>query len=184
MSIIKDGSGSGKTLRVNVENRASVDSVSRTIGQHINEVYQKHFSLAFDAIDPTGADDYFIYLKNTGTKNIHVTKFRVRSTVAGSVELHRVTGTASSGTAISPTNLYLGNSNTPTMTAETDPNFTGLTQAGIIEYVRLDTVDKDYVEEIPEHIIIPPGQALAFLWDAATGALSGNIEIYEDQGVN
>lgn len=184
MSIIKDGSGSGRALRINKENRASTDTIIRSIAQHINEVYQKHYSLTFDAIDPTGADDYFVYLKNTGTKNLHVTKLRLRSTVAGSVELHRVTGTASSGTAISPTNYYLGSSNTPVMIAETDPNFTGLTQAGIIEYIRLDTVDKDYTEEIPEHIIIPPGQALAFLWDAATGALSGNVEIYEDQGIN
>jgi archaellum component FlaG (FlaF/FlaG flagellin family) len=184
MSIIKDGSGTGKTLRINTENRASTDSVTRTIGQHINEIYQKHFVAHFEAIDPTGADDYFFYMKNTGTKNIHITKMRFLSTVAGTVEVRHVSGTASSGTAVTPVNLFLGNSNAPTATIETDPDFTGLTNEGTIEGIRLDTVNKDFTEEVPEHIIIPPGQAVALLWDAATGAITGGIEFYEDQGVN
>jgi hypothetical protein len=184
MSIIKDGSGTGNTLKINSENRASTDSISRPIGQHINELYEKHFVAHFEAIDPTGADDYFFYFKNTGTKNIHITKMRFLSTVAGSVEIRHVSGTASSGTTLTPVNLFLGSSNSPVATIETDPDFTGLTNEGTIENIRLDTVNKDYTEEIPEHIIVPPGQAFALLWDAATGAITGGIEFYEAQGVS
>jgi len=184
MTQIKDATGTGKSLKVTDENRAATDSVSRSITQHINEIYEKHFSITFDAIDPTGADDYFLYFKNTGTKNIHLTKFRLRSTVVGSVELHRVTGTASSGTTLTPVNRFLGSTNAVTSTIETDPNFTGLSEAGVLIRLRLDTVDKDYTVDAPSHIIIPPGQAIAGLWDAATGALSGTVDFYEDQGVN
>jgi hypothetical protein len=51
-------------------------------------------------------------------------------------------------------------------------------------YMTLDTVNKDYVDEAPSHIIVPPGQAMALLWDTATGALTGTIDLYEDQGFN
>jgi hypothetical protein len=184
MSIIKDGSGTGRTMKINEENRADVEAISRPITQHINELYEKHFSLFFEAIDPTGADDYFFYMKNTGTKNIHITKSRFASTVAGSVEFHSVTGTASSVNDITPVNRSLGSSVTPTLTVGTNVDITGLTNAGTLLHLRLDTANKDVVDEHPSHIIIPPGQALALLWDAATGILKGTIDIYEDQGVS
>ena len=185
MAIIKDGSGTGNTLRINEENRADVESVSRSITQHINEKYEKHFSLSFENIDPVGADDYFFYYKNTGLKNIHLTKFRFLSTVAGSVEIHSVTGTPSyvSESAVVPVNRSFGSSAAVTATINTDTNITGLTSAGMAIKLRLDTINKDYVDDAPSHIILPPGQALALLWDAATGAITSTIDIYEDQGV-
>jgi hypothetical protein len=181
--IIKDGAGTGNVARINEENRLDVESVSRSIDQHINELYQKYFSLPFDAIDPTGADDYFFYMKNTGTKNLHITDFRLRSTVAGTVEIRAVSGTASSGTTVTPVNRTIGSTNTITATVETGADITGLTNDGVLFYHRLDTADEEEHLKISAHIIIPPGQAVALLWDAATGALSGTVSVYEDQGV-
>jgi hypothetical protein len=183
--IIKDGAGKGNAARVNVENRLDVESVSRPIDQHINEIYEKMYSLPFDAIDPVGADDYFVYIKNTGTKNLHVESLNIRSTVAGTVEVHYVTGTASftSGTDITPVNRTLGSSVAITATIKTDTDTTGLTNGGILEYMRLAVANTDYCLEISSHLIIPPGKAMALLWDTSTGILSGTITIYEDQGV-
>ena len=185
MAIIKDGSGTGNTLRINEENRADVESVTRSITQHINEKYEKHFSLSFEDIDPTGADDYFFYYKNTGLKNIHFTKFRFNTTVAGSVEIRSVTGTPSytSEAAVTPVNRSFGSSQSVTAIINTDANITGLANAGTAIKLRLDTVNKDYTDDAPSHIILPPGQALALLWDTSTGAITGTIDIYEDQGV-
>jgi hypothetical protein len=183
MSVIKDGAGTGNTLRINEENRADVESVSRSIDQHINELYQKYFSLPFDAIDPTGADDYFFYLNNTGTKNIHVTDIRVRSTVAGVVEVRSVTGTASSGTTVVPVNRSIGSSESLVATIETGADITGLSNTGVIFYQSLDTANEENHLKISAHIIIPPGQAIALLWDTSTGILSGVVSAYEDQGV-
>lgn len=183
MSIIKDGSGTGNTLRINEENRADTDAITRSITQHINEVYEKHWSLFFEAIDPTGADDYFFYLKNTGTKNLHVTKTRFSTTVVGTLEIHNVTGTASALSAITPVNRTLGSANFPVATIGTAVDITGLSNAGTLLHLRADVANKDYVDEHPSHIIIPPGQALAFLWDTGTGILKGTVDIYEDQGV-
>jgi archaellum component FlaG (FlaF/FlaG flagellin family) len=183
MAIIKDGAGTGKTARVNTENRLDVESISRSIDQHINELYQKYFSLPFDAVDPTGADDYFFYLKNTGTKNLHITDLRIYSTVVGTVEVQSVSGTASSGTTVTPVNRTIGNSNSLDATIETGVDITGLTNEGVLFYHRLDTADEEKHLKMSAHIILPPGQAIALLWDAATGALSGSMSVYEDQGV-
>ena len=185
MSIIKDGSGTGNTLRINEENRADVESVTRTIDQHINEIYEKTFSISLDGIDPVGADDYFYYMKNTGTKNIHIEDMMVRSTVAGSVELHHVTGTASfaAETAITPVNRYLGSANSLTAVTSADTNTTGLTNAGTLCYLRCAVANTDYHIDITSHIIIPPGQAMALLWDTGTGALTATMTVYEDQGI-
>jgi hypothetical protein len=186
MTVIKDGSGTGRTTKVNEENRLDVESVSRSLDQHINELYQKCFSLPFDAIDPVGADDYFVYMKNTGTKNLHITDLRIRSTVAGTVEIRAVSGTPSytADTDITPVNLSIGSSESLTGTFKTDTNTTGLTNEGVLFYHRLNTVGQEEHLRTSAHIIIPPGQAVALLWDAATGALSGTVSMYEDQGVS
>ena len=181
--IIKDASGTGNTLRITVENKAQVNAVQRSIAQHINEVYEKHFSLFFEAIDPTGADDYFFYFKNTGIKNIHFTKFRFSSTVAGTIEIHNVTGTASSTNVVTPANRFVGSTSSITATIGTNVDITGLSNAATLVHVRLAVADTDYVDEALSHIIVPPGQAIALLWDTSTGILKSTMDIYEDQGV-
>lgn len=181
--ILKDGSGTGTAAKVTSDNRLEVEAIQRTLTQHVNEKHKKHFSLTFEAIDPVGADDYFVYIKNTGTKNLHLSKFRFQSTVIGSVELHDVTGTAvfTAGTDITPANRFLGASETLTATIKTDTDTTGLTNSATLIRLRLDVADKDYIDNAPSHIIIPPGRAMGCLWDQTTGILAGTIDCYEDQ---
>lgn len=184
--IIKDGAGTGNTAQINAENRLDTESVTRPLDQHINELYKKTFSLPFDAIDPVGADDYFVYLKNTGVRNLHITDIRLRSTVIGTVEVHGVTGTPSytSDTDITPVNRTIGASQTLDMISKTDTNTTGLTSTGTLFYIRCDTANEQAHLRTSSHMIIPPGQSLALLWDTSTGALSGVISVYEDQGIS
>jgi hypothetical protein len=184
--IIKDGSGTGNTLHINAENQAAVDAITRTLEQHINEIFEKQFSLTFEGIDPVGADDYFFYFKNTGTKNLHFTKFRFKSTVVGTVEIHAVTGTPSytADTDVVPANRFLGSAKTITAIAKTDTNTTGLTNSATLVRLTLSTADTDFVDDVPAHIIVPPGQAMALLWDTSTGVLAGTMDIYEDQGIS
>jgi hypothetical protein len=183
--IIHDGAGTNTTARVNVENRLDVESISRHIDTHINELYSKVFSLPFNSIDPVGADDYFFYMKNTGTKNLHVTDVRIWSTVAGVVEIRAVSGTPSytSDTDITPVNRNVGSAKTITGTFKTDTDTTGLTNDGILFYMPCDTANEQHHLRTTSHIIVPPGQSIALLWDTSTGVLSGMVSVYEDQGV-
>jgi len=180
---IVDSTGSSYGVEVTSENKLQTDTVTRSITQHVNEIYAEHYSLVFEGIDPAGADDYFVYLKNTGTKSIHLTKFRFKSTVVGTVELHHVTGTASyaSDTDISPANRFLGSTNTPVMIAKTDTNTTGLVNANTLIRLTLSTANTDFIDDAPSHIILPPGQSAAVLWDTSTGILAGTIDMYVDQ---
>lgn len=183
--IIKDSTGKGYGVRVGPENRLDVTSVAIPIDQYINKNYGKVFSLPFDAIDPVGADDYFFYLKNTGTSDLHISDIRLKSTVAGTVEVHGVTGTPSytADTDITPVNRKIGDTNTITAIAKTDTNTTGLTSQGILFYLNCDTVNEMQHLRTSSNITIPPGQAMALLWDTSTGALSGVVSVYEDQDI-
>ena len=183
MSIIKDGKGTGRTLHINSENKAEVTSVSQPIDQHVNDTYQKVFSLPFDGIDPAGADDYFVHINNTGIKNLRITDIRLKSTVAGTVEIHKVIGTASyaSDTDITPVNRFLGSTNLPVAVIKTDTNTTGITNDGVLFYINCDTVNATNHVRTSSNIIIPPGQQIALLWDTGTGVLSGVISLVEDE---
>jgi hypothetical protein len=180
---ITDGR-TGKVAEVSSENRLKTSGITEPIDLHMNEFHQRMFSVTFDAIDPVGADDYFFYTKNTGTKNLHIIDITMLSTVAGSYEIHAVSGTPTftAGTDLTPVNRNIGNSNTLNATIKSDTNTTGLTNDGILFYERLDTANKQDRFVPDSHIIIPPGQAVAFLWDTSTGALTGTIGMYEQQG--
>lgn len=184
MAMIKDSTGQGFGVQITSENKMQVNSVSRTITQHVNEIYEKHFSLVFEGIDPVGADDYFFYFENTGTKNIHLTKFRFKSTVIGTVEFHRVTGTPifAAGVDITPSNRFLGSTKSISAIIKTDTNTTGISVADFLLRLTVSTANIDFVDDAPSHIIVPPGQKFALLWDTSTGVLSGTIDVYEDQG--
>jgi len=94
-----------------------------------------------------------------------------------------VSGTATSTTAATPVNRYIGSTKTITATSGTGVDITGLTREGTIGHFRLSTVDTDYVVDFPGNIIVPPGKSIALLWDQATGIMKGNIELYEAQGI-
>lgn len=179
--IIKDGTGTGSTLKVNSENRLESEAIVRPLDQHLNEAHALVYSLPFDAIDPVAADDFFIYIKNTGSASLHITDIRIRSTVAGNVEVHHVIGTASftADADLLNVNRLLGSANILTAIAKSDTDVTGLSSSGVVFYIPLNVTDQQEHLKTSAHVIVPPGQAMALAWDAATGALSGTISIYQ-----
>ena len=82
-----------------------------------------------------------------------------------------------------PSNFFVGSTNSLDAIIKTDTDVTGLSVEGVLSKVTIDIVNKDYKDDLESHIIIPPGQKLALLWDQATGVISGEIYAYEDQGV-
>lgn len=180
MAIIENGGHDGAyKLRINSEGQAEVNSVIETEDRHININHEKVWSLPYEGVDPTAADDYFFYIKNTGATNIALTDFRVESTVVGAVEAHSVTGTASSGTTVTPVNRHIGSSVSPSARIETSVDFTGLTSSGVLFWLNCDTANKTHHTSTSSNIVIPPGQAVALSWDQATGVMKGMISLVE-----
>lgn len=181
---ITDATGSNRGVKVDVENRLSVFAVSEATDRHINRIEHHVWSLPFEAIDPVGADDYFFYIKNTGSKDLSITDIRIESSVIGTVECHHVTGTPTftAGTDVTGVNRYLGNTNAPDATIKTDTDTTGLTNAGTVFYINCDTADKLFHLRTTSNIVIPAGQQFALLWDQATGILKGIVSLVEIEG--
>jgi hypothetical protein len=150
----------------------------------VNERLGKVWSLPFKGVDPTGADDYFFYLKNDGTTNIRITDIRISSTVAGLAELQIVTGTASGGSAITPVGRNLGIPATLVATVESGADITGLTNGGILFFLPMDTANKEQHLTTSSRVIIPPGSAVALLWPESTGILTGVVSIVEETAGN
>jgi len=178
---IEDGKGSGSRVEVNSDNQLRVFASVESIDRRQNRVESKVWSLPFEGIDPAGADDYFFYIKNTGTSLLGITDIRIESSVIGAVEVRHVSGTPSytSDTDVTPVSRNLGSSTTPVATVKTDTDTTGLTNEGVIFYITCDTANKVYHLRTSSNIFIPPGQSVALLWDTSTGILKGMVSLVE-----
>ena len=156
-------------------------STAKEIAFQQNTSRRKAWFLPTDTITPTTSDDFFVYVRNNGAKPIVVYASRYESTVAGTIEIHHVTGTAGgSPTSRTPVNLTVGGGPAPDITFSDDPDITGLTDQGIVDFIALDTAGKEVEHEYPAGIRLLTGQAIALLWDTATGALTGGLSVYEE----
>lgn len=185
MTIIKDPDG--KAARVDGDGRLAVFADQETFEKHRNreaEAFSVHFT-----VTPVGANDFFYYLRNDGTKDIFIHKIRVASTVATELTYEFVSGTpvfitgAGAGSDPAVTAKNLGSPNTLTSLNKFDTDITGLTSEGIIYFEKIDVINKRFTLESSSNIIIPQGQAIAFKRVAATGAIDCVVSLVVDSGV-
>lgn len=182
MTIIKNGGHDGDFgMLVKNTGHAQTDAITQPEDKWLNLNHEKVWSLPFEGIDPVGADDYFLYIKNIGSTNLAITDFRLESSVIGTVEVHSVSGTASytADVDVTPVNRHTGSSVIPAVIVKTDTDTTGLTNNGVLFWINLDTADKLFHEKTTANVIIPPGQAIALLWDQATGVEKGMLSLVE-----
>ena len=177
--IVESGRGTPHPLGVDSNGHALTNTIAKSEDFHQNLEHQESWSVSFQAIDPTAADDYFFYFKNLGTKIYAISSVRIKSTVAGVVEIHRVSGTATSTNAIIPVNRFLGSPPIIVGTIGTNVDITGITNQGHLAYIDLDAANKQYHIDLQSRIIIPPGESLSFLWDTSTGILSGFVSFLQ-----
>ena len=172
---------SGSPLRVTSEGRANVSSVSEPIDRHVNREFGKAWSVSFFDIDPTGAFDYFFYLKNTGSADLTMTGIGISSTVTGSLEVMAVSGTPtfSSGVDLTPVSRNLGKSPIVDATIKSSIDITGLSNDGIVGHTKISAVDTTFSLTDNSTLIIPQGKAVALRWSEATGVLTGVIALIE-----
>lgn len=179
---IQNGQGTGSLAKVDVEGRLSTISVNQAFDYHINEESGKVWSIPFEGLNPAGADDYVVYIKNTGDNDLRITDVRVMcDTAASQLEIHEVSGTASGGAAITPVSRNLGSAATPSATIESGTDITGLTNEGIIFFVNCPVVDTLYHIRTSSNIIIPKGKAIGLLVETATANVTGVISLVESE---
>ncbi|KKL14011.1 hypothetical protein LCGC14_2520060, partial [marine sediment metagenome] len=136
----------------------------------------KAWNLPFNAIDPTAADDQFFYAESKGPRSLAIVRIEVSSTVAGNLEPIRATvGTPSSGSGIDAASLSGPGGNNPAGVFETGVDLQ-LTEGETLGHFYL-AADTPRLLEV--YYVIPPGTALVFNWEVATGILSGQATIIE-----
>lgn len=180
---IEDGSnGTRQGAGVNSDGHLEVSAITQTEGQFINTKNEKVWSIPFEGLNPAGADDYVVYIKNTGNKVMHISDIRIMAdTAATQIEINSVTGTAAGGSAITPVPRTVGSAQTPTATIESGTDITGLTSTGTIFFIQCDTVNREYHLRTSSKIRLPKGQAIGVLVETATANVTGVISIIEEQ---
>lgn len=170
------GAKGNRIVEVSDEGHAQVDAVIETDMEHRNESGFA-WCLPFDAIDPTGADDIFVYMQNTEPSlDLHIRRIRISSTVVGMLEILRVTGTAAGGSTATLLNFNEGfSSKTPTGIFETGSDITALVDGGKYAFQQLPVADTNYDILFQHDIILNKNGAMALNWVPATGILSGTI---------
>ncbi|MEE9586068.1 MAG: hypothetical protein V3W09_04125 [Nitrososphaerales archaeon] len=180
MSAIEDGSGKGFRAKVTRLLELSIRGVSRSEAAELIITDGLVWTIPFDVVDPTAEDDYFLYISNTGSTNLAITRIQVSSTVAGTLELQKVTGTSVGGSAVTLVNRKLGSANVPSSaTIESAVDITGLTDAGVLEFIELVADTGRNINLTDDPVIISPNTAAALLWTVATGILTGNVTLAE-----
>jgi len=165
---IQSGGHTNNEAIVDTEGRLSVFSVSEEEDKHVNKHRGKVWSCPF-TVTPTGAGDYFFYLKNTGTEDYFITDVRIDAASAEVIGVHVVTGTASAGTTITPVNRNLGTTVSPDATIEYSVDTTGLTDAGEVFFLTCEANKLSHLRTT-SNIIITPGSSIAL--KATTGAVA------------
>lgn len=169
----------GIAASVNGDNQLLTFSTVRDIGQALNisgKVFTGYFT-----VTPAGANDYFLYIKNTGTADIALGFVSVKSSVVTEINYEAVTGTPVyvTGTDVPLVNNNLGSTSPLNATVKYDTDITGLTSGGVVGFEQCSVADTKFVTSFSTGIIIPQGKAVAFKRVAATGVITCNIAIVE-----
>jgi len=174
---IEDGTGKGFSVAVDSENRLTTFATTEVEDKQINRE-GKQWS-AYFTVTPTGAGDYFFYLKNTGTNDIAISDIRIMGTLVDTINYKYVSGTPAGGTSLEITNRNTGSSKTPTATIETGADITGLIDEGTVFFERIATADTRYKLTTSSNMIIGQGGALAFEAVTGTGLITCVVSITE-----
>jgi hypothetical protein len=179
MTKIQDGTGSGRNALVTPNNRLATSAIVQQEDHFITNTSGKVWSYTIKDLDPTAADDYFFYVKNTSTTfNYNISDLRIASTVAGQLEINVVSGTAVGDSTPLACSRLVGAAALPNAVVTEGVDITGLTGDGTLFLLTLEAAKMQQFKT-SSRIIIPPGQAVGLLWGEATGVLSGTISVYE-----
>lgn len=174
---IEDGKGSGRQASVSAVQRLNVSAKTQ------DRIFyaSRDFGLAYNAVydDMTAAaGDVVAYLKNTSsTRNLFVRKMEFHSVENVKWKIFSVSGTAASGTSVTPTDLNLSSGITAEAEAMSgDTAITGLTniaQLGTHRSQALGDSEMDYAGSL----MLGPGDAIAIEYDTGTTGLC-SIDIH------
>ena len=184
MGLPIEGSGDGGINEVQVDSkkRLYVLSIATSIDGAINVASGKVWSIPFEGLNPAGADDYVVYIKNTGDKVLHISDIRIMAdTAATQIKVNSVTGTAAGGSDVAPVSRTLGSAASPSATIQSGTDITGLTDNGTLFFIQCPVLLTEYHLSTSSRIRIPKGQAVGLSVETATANITGVVSIVEEE---
>jgi len=150
--------------------------------QHQNTTKDDRSWSASDTQTPTGAGDYFFYMRNdSGLRRLVITRLLVRGAGADIVNLVGVTGTPAGGTTLAPLNRTVGSPKQPLdAVIQSGVDITGLTSTGSREVLFLGAAGLAERNMIEHPVVVPQGSAIALVATTGTSALQFLLDFYED----
>jgi len=162
----------GSDGRINASSRA--DRRSYYNSRDVKQTY----SMVFND-DDVAAGDFVVYLQNTSaTLTLVVESIKVAAENTGVFIIHFVTGTASGGSALTPTNLNRTSPNAAAVTARGNGAVGSLTSASQIAIMRVGAAEHDD-EDLGDRVRLGQNDAIAVEIDeSAGGDVEGTIYMF------
>ena len=175
---IEDGKGRGFTTEVTDNNKLAVAAVMRRAVTSISEENGLAF-IAETNFTTTAINQVFFYLKNTDSeKMLHVNRLILNSDVNTMFHLYKATGTASGGSAVTPTNINFTSGNTADVTVLGAGSITGLTLTKL-HHARILASDS-FIVDWGGAIILGNGDAIAIESTTTTTFATCSVEFFLD----
>lgn len=180
--MIRDGSGRGYTAEVTDENRLLVGAVSVTKEHHTNFSHQDSYNILFN-ITPTGAGDYFLYVKNTSIFPIVCEGFSVRCVSDEVIRIKLdVLGTPSGGSDVVPANLTAGAGNQAIGTFQEGSNITGLTGGITVAQYYIEGSNESKFRNFDADIVVPQNETFVMFVETGGIQCDGFLVMWHDHG--
>ena len=177
--IIKDGTGSGRTVKVNAENQMMVKAVTEDMQTHVAQDEENSY-IAGLIITPTPEDPsaeanyqpIFYYMKNEGEEDMILTEVMAWAESPEAIDIYfKPTGTPIGGTNVTPFNFNLGSGKEADGTFIAGTDITGLSGGDFMGRLRIPANDSSNSIRVPGVIIIPKNNTIMFK------VLNGDIPI-------
>lgn len=179
---LRDGKGRGYLAEVTEENRIKTAAVSRSKEHDANLTYGESYNLVMTGQTPTGADDCFLYIKNTGTRNLVFEGFGIYCASNEKIygKLGQI-GTPAGGTDTIPANLNGGSGNAAPGVYQLGNNITGLSGGRTFMEYRIPANNATNIVNFESDIVLQPNQV--FTVYASTGGilLEGHLNFWVDK---
>lgn len=168
--MIEDGTGSGSRVKITDENCMCCKAITIPFQQHVNEENEESFSIIVSKT-PTAAGDCFLYLKNTSSDDLVITKAKLYAAADEFIQLKvGDTGTTVGGAANTPVNRNAGSGTTADCTCQDGVDITGLTGGSVVDDVFVDGATSMVEIGWESRIIIPKNSVASFY--AVTGGIA------------
>lgn len=188
----RDNNGGAKSQAGGSDERSDVSSRADSRGYYNSRDKGQAFSVAFD-FQSAAAGEFGAYWKNVHGENLQlvISSIGVNSVEASRIKLHRVTGTAAGGTALTPVNENFPSANIAAPEGTTTAmeggsaatGITGLTSIGLIDFAYVQATGHEELR-LDDRVRLGAGDAIAIEYDeGTTGDFSGVMfGYYERKG--